>query len=79
MASTSGGSKGGARDVHPHLSAKISSFSCSFWEKLWQIVGWRPPLRVGAPPLGNPESVTVDCILFFYKCHPVTWEYVLEL
>ena len=26
--------RGGARDARPHLSAKISSFSCSFQEKL---------------------------------------------
>ena len=35
----SGGSKGGTRDAP---LPKISSFSCSFQEKIGQIIGWHP-------------------------------------
>ena len=40
------------------LLPKISSSSCSFWEKFkeWGLV----KLWDGTPPLGNPRSTTVD-------------------
>ena len=33
----------------PPIWAKISSFSCGFSGTIGQIVGWRIPLRIGAP------------------------------
>ena len=50
----SGGSKRGARDATP-LSPKISSFSCSSWEKFGK--HWSNS-RLAHPPLGNPGSTT---------------------
>ena len=44
-------------DARP-LGPKISSFSCSFWKKIAQIIGWRPLLELAPPPLGNPGSAT---------------------
>ena len=41
----------------PPLSP-IFSLSCSFWQKLCRIVGWRPLSAVVAPTLGNFGSVT---------------------
>ena len=43
--------EGGARDTTPPPGAKIPSLSCSFRQKLVNIVGWRHPQ-------GNPGSVT---------------------
>ena len=37
---------------------KFLSFSCSFREKIGQIVGWCPHLWFGVLLLGNPGSVT---------------------
>ena len=31
----------------------LSFFSCSFWEKVGQIIGWRPSFGVGSHPSGK--------------------------
>ena len=51
---------GGARDAHPHLWTKISSFSCSFRKKNWSNnrLAPPPPLGLAHPPLGKPGSTT---------------------
>ena len=43
----SGGSKRGALEARP-LTVQFLSFSCSFWQKISQIIDWRTPLGVGA-------------------------------
>ena len=50
----------GAPGMHAlPLSQNVFIFM-QFSGKIRQTVGWRPPpLRVGAPPLGNPRSATV--------------------
>ena len=48
---SSGGSKGGGR-----LRTKIFSISCTFSEKLVEIICWRPSWRVGAPFYRNSGS-----------------------
>ena len=75
----SGGSKGGARDARPSLSPKISSFSCSFWEKfgknwsnswlahpLWEILD--RPLQVSFfhEPNQTILSLTKQLALYLY-------------
>ena len=61
----SGRSKGGARDAPP-LGQNFFIFM-QFSGKIRQIVGWCPPFRVGAPPLGNLRSATVvDLIQHLY-------------
>ena len=58
--SSSGGSKGGAKDARPPPGAQILSISCSFWENLAKsYVGappgsWRPLLgEILDPPLSS--------------------------
>ena len=46
----------GCQDATP--SVKILSFSCSFRQKFWKIIGWCIPRMSWGPPLGNPRSVT---------------------
>ena len=50
MADSIGGSGGSGL---PPISARISSFSWSFWEQNGQIIGWRSPSGLPPPP-GNP-------------------------
>ena len=56
----------GARDARTLLSPKISSFSCSFWEKFGK--NWSNS-RLAHPPLRNPGSATAVILsfLFFLK------------
>ena len=58
---TSGGSKGGARDARP-LGVQILSISCSFWENLGKIVCWRPARELAPPPPGNPPLTMKELI-----------------
>ena len=51
----SGGSKGGARDMHP-LGVQILSISCIFWENLANRM-LVPPRELVPPPWGNLGSV----------------------
>ena len=48
---TIGGSKGGRQGRAPPLWVQILSFSCSFWENLGKIIGWRPYLGGWRPPV----------------------------
>ena len=61
-----------------HLHRKIldatqfTSFSCSFWQKFGQIIGWHspPPWENLDPPLGEGEGV--------YEFNERDMKYVLE-
>ena len=55
----SGGSKGGRQGRAPPPLGQNFFIFMQFLRKIGQIVGWRPPLGIGAPPLGNPGSATV--------------------
>ena len=53
---TSGGSKGAQKTPAP--SAQNFFIFMQFSGKIGQIIGWRPPLGLAPPPLGNPGSAT---------------------
>ena len=74
---------GGTRDA-PFLSVQFFSFSRSVWIKLCQVIGWRSPLCVWLPLLGNPElatgvklvapdSLNID-VIYLWR-HRMTWRH----
>ena len=53
--------RGGARDARPPLWVQILSFSCSFWEILGKIIGWRPHLGGWRPPVWEILDPPLNC------------------
>ena len=49
--------RGGAPGTRAPLDQTFFIFM-QFSGRIRQLVGWRAPFRVGAPPLGNPGSTT---------------------
>ena len=61
----------------PPLAQNVFIFM-QFSGKIGQIIGWRPPFGVSAPPLGNPGSATA---LSFFRSIPwyladMTWHFM---
>ena len=63
--------RGDARDVRPHRRAppplgQNFFIFMQFSGNIGQIIGWRPPLGLAHPPLGNPRSATgykLNCVV----------------
>ena len=53
----SGRSKEGCKGRAPPVAQNFFIFM-QFSGKIGQIIGWRPPLGLAPPPLGNPGSAT---------------------
>ena len=57
--------RGGAGDAPPPPPGGKNFFIfMQFSAKIYKIMGWRPPLGVGATPRGNPGSATVMGMLY---------------
>ena len=58
----------GARPPRPPMAQNFFIFM-QFSGKIGQIIGWRPPLGLAPPPLGNPGSATEKgCGTWQYAC-----------
>ena len=65
----SGGSKGSGPETHNLLSVQILSFSCSFRQKIWKIIGWRICLtEMLDPPLIGSIWQNQGCACFAVLC-----------